>query len=131
MPATAVHKSDKKGKTATAFLGSWRIVRMDAFDDRALNLVEPASISFAKSGQGLVSFCAVSGTLDCRYAERDGLPLVEFSWEGFDESDPVSGRGWAVREDDGFLSGHIYRHGSDDSSFVAELRTRRASLQRD
>jgi hypothetical protein len=44
---------------------------------------------------------------------------VEFTWEGNDESDPASGRGWAVLEEGGSLSGHIYFHLGDDSGFRA------------
>jgi hypothetical protein len=44
---------------------------------------------------------------------------VEFSWEGNDESDPASGRGWAVLEEDGSLSGRIFFHLGDDSGFTA------------
>ena len=43
---------------------------------------------------------------------------LEFSWEGFDEGDSVSGRGWAILEGDK-LNGRIYFHMGDDSSFVA------------
>jgi hypothetical protein len=43
---------------------------------------------------------------------------VEFSWEGNDESDPASGRGWAVLEEDGSLSGRIFFHLDDDSGFT-------------
>jgi hypothetical protein len=34
---------------------------------------------------------------------------LEFSWEGFDEGDSVSGRGWAVLNGDK-LTGRIYFH---------------------
>jgi hypothetical protein len=34
------------------------------------------------------------GEMDCREVKRDGRPGVEFSWEGNDECDPASGRGW-------------------------------------
>ena len=44
----------------------------------------------------------------------------EFSWQGFDEGDDVSGRGWAVLNPDGTLEGHIYFHLGDDSAFQAE-----------
>jgi len=44
---------------------------------------------------------------------------VEFTWEGNDESDPASGRGWAALEEDGSLRGHIYFHLVDDSGFRA------------
>jgi hypothetical protein len=57
--------------------------------------------------------------MDCREVERDGRPGVEFSWEGKDECDPASGRGWAVLEEDGSLCGRIFFHLGDDSGFTA------------
>ena len=42
------------------------------------------------------------------------------TWEGFDEGDPVNGRGWTVVEEDGSLRGRIYFHLGDDSGFRAE-----------
>lgn len=30
----------------------------------------------------------------------DGLSRLEFSWSGFDENDPVSGRGWLQENGD-------------------------------
>ncbi len=44
---------------------------------------------------------------------------VEFSWQGDDEGDEVSGRGWAGLADDGSLQGHLYFHLGDDSGFRA------------
>ena len=38
----------------------------------------------------------VSRRRDGRSVERDGRPAVEFSFEGSDEGDRVSGRGWAI-----------------------------------
>ena len=54
----------------------------------------------------------------CREVERDGRPGVEFSWEGNDESDPASGRGWAVLEENGSLRGRIFFH-LGDAGFTA------------
>ena len=51
--------------------------------------------------------------------DRDGRPGAEFSWEGFDEDTPASGRGWVVLEEDGSLRGHIFIHLGDDSGFRA------------
>lgn len=45
--------------------------------------------------------------------------IVEFTWDGHDDSDQASGRGWAVLEDDGSLRGHVYLHMADDSGFRA------------
>jgi hypothetical protein len=43
-----------------------------------------------------------------------------FTWQGSDEGDEVSGRGWAARNADGTLGGHVYFHLGDDSAFRAE-----------
>lgn len=56
--------------------------------------------------------------MDCRFGTRDGIPLVEFSWDGQDENDPASGRGWAVVEGEA-MEGRIFLHLGDDSSFRA------------
>lgn len=71
-------------------------------------------------GFGELGFIAVTGELDCRDADRDGRPGVEFSWLGSDEGDDVSGRGWAALNPDGTLEGHIYFHLGSDSAFRAE-----------
>ena len=52
-------------------------------------------------------------------APRDGHPAVEFSWDGSDEGDHASGRGWAALDDDGSLVGHIWFHMGDDSGYRA------------
>jgi hypothetical protein len=85
----------------------WRIVAMSGWDREAIDLVEPG-------------FIAVRGWLDCRPAERDGRTGVEFTWEGVDEGDQVSGRGWAVLVDDETIEGHLFFHLGDDSTFRAE-----------
>jgi hypothetical protein len=66
-----------------------------------------------------VSFIAVQGQVDCREVVRDGRPGVEFTCEGSDDGDPVSGRGWAVLTDDDTLDGRIFFHLGDDSGFQA------------
>jgi hypothetical protein len=105
---------------AKNFRGSWRIVHMDTWDNDYPDLIEPAFIAFDKGGQGEFVFGAVKGWLDCRYGERNGRPVVEFSWEGVSEGDQICGRGWATQSSDGKLEGHLYIHNSDDSPFKAE-----------
>lgn len=99
--------------------GRWRIVETELWDSDALNLVGPPFIEFGKDGSGSFGFIAVRGWMDCREVVRDGCPGVEFSWEGNDECDPASGRGWAVLEEDGSLRGRIFFHMGDDSGFTA------------
>ncbi|HTX55405.1 MAG TPA: hypothetical protein VMD08_18525 [Candidatus Baltobacteraceae bacterium] len=57
--------------------------------------------------------------MGCRYGQRGGRPWVDFTWEGNDECDPASGRGWAKLLKDGSLAGHIYFHQGEDSGFKA------------
>ena len=100
--------------------GRWRIVEMSGWDRDAIDLVEPGFIEFARDGTGQFGFIAVRGWLDCR-PSRTGRPAaVEFTWEGVDEGDQVSGRGWAVLVDDETIEGHLFFHLGDDSTFRAE-----------
>ncbi|MER6796025.1 hypothetical protein [Amycolatopsis mediterranei] len=110
-------------KPPAPLLGRWRIVGMSGWDRDAIDLVEPGFIEFARDGTGRLGFIAVTGWLDCRAIERDGLPGVEFSWEGVDEGDQVSGRGWAVLADDDTIKGQLYFHLGDESSFRAKRFT--------
>jgi len=98
--------------------GKWRITEMDLWDREAIDLVGPAFIEFGGQG-GRFRFIAVEGWMNCRHKERSGPPYVEFTWDGNDECDPASGRGWAKLGKDGRLNGRIYIHDGDDSGFRA------------
>jgi len=100
-------------------VGRWRIVDMNLWDQEAVDLVAPGFIEFQQEGTGSFGFIAVQGDVDWREAPREGRPGVEISWQGFDEGDPASGRGWATLKPDGGLRGHLYFHRGDDSGFDA------------
>jgi hypothetical protein len=117
-------------KSVVRLTGRWRIVEMSGWDRDAIDLVKPGFIKFAKDGTGEFGFIAVSGWLDCRSVERDGRVGVEFTWEGVDEGDQVSGRGWAILVDDAMIEGHLFFHLGDDSSFRAAPFTRADELDR-
>ena len=93
---------------------------MDTWDNDFLNLVEAASITFHGPSDGEIVFGAVNGVLDVRYGPRDGSACAEFSWEGYDEGDPVCGRGWLTIGTAGRLVGNFYVQNGDDSGFVCE-----------
>ena len=112
----------KRGAGSAHFIGSWRITEMEVWDRDAIDLVGPAHIVFGAEGHGSFRFIAVEGQLDCRFAERDGLPFVEFSWTGHDEMDPASGRGFATVEGD-VMGGRIFFHDGDESAFTAKRQT--------
>lgn len=99
--------------------GRWRIEEMDLWDRDAIDLLGPAFVEINSDGTGSFRFIAVEGYLDCRFDKRDGQRVVEFSWEGDDDGDPVSGRGRARAAPSGSLRGHIFFHMGDDSGFRA------------
>ncbi|ABK43877.1 conserved hypothetical protein [Magnetococcus marinus MC-1] len=100
------------------FMGKWRIVHMDEWGEDYLDLVAPAHITFDKEDMGSFQFGAVQGWLDCRRGALDGEPIIEFSWQGQNDSDEACGRGWAKLTAEG-LGGHLFIHASDDSPFRA------------
>ena len=108
-----------QGVDLTGLTGRWRIIAMELWDTDAIDLVAPGFIEFDGRRAGRLSFVAVEGQLDCREAVRDGHPGVEFTCEGGDDEDPVTGRGWAVLTDDDTLEGRIFFHLGDDSGFQA------------
>ena len=93
---------------------------MDLWTQDDVDLVAPGFIEFQPGHMGNLGFIAVQGGVDWRDTPRDGRPGLEFSWEGFDEGDPATGRGWAVIGENGSLRGHIFIHLGDDSGFRAE-----------
>jgi hypothetical protein len=110
-------------------LGQWRIVDMELWSTDDLDLLGPANLTFERSGLGTKRFLAIEADLDYRVVQRDGLPAVEFSFEGHDEGDRVSGRGWALLEE-GELRGRLFFHNGDDSAFQASRRTMRRQSPR-
>jgi hypothetical protein len=99
--------------------GRWRIVQMDLWDPEDLDLVEPAFIEFEADQTGRFGFIAVSALIDYRPATIEGRPGAEFSFQGTDEGDEVTGRGWAALRGDDIVEGRIYFHMGDDSGFRA------------
>jgi len=89
---------------------------MDVWAQDAIDLVVPGYISFGDDRDEM-RFIAVRAWLDVFYSLKDGQPCAEFSWQGMDERDERCGRGWAVIEPGGSLSGHFYFHMGDDSAF--------------
>ncbi|WP_229072226.1 hypothetical protein [Actinoplanes sp. DH11] len=94
-------------------------MEMELWEADDIDLVGPAFIEIDPDLRGEFRFIAVDGGLDCRAVERTGRAGVEFSWQGSDEGDEVSGRGWAAVTDDGALEGRIFFHDGADSGFRA------------
>jgi len=95
----------------------WRIVEMEQWDQEFVDLVSPGHSIFTGDGRGEFHFGAVDATLDWK-PEAAGNRL-EFSFEGFDEGDEISGTGWA-EVDGGKLTGRIAFESGDESGFAAK-----------
>lgn len=102
-----------------AFIGHWRITEMEAWDADYFDMEVPAHITLRKDLTGEFQFGMVQGELDGRMESHDGAIRFEFSWSGFDENDPMSGRGWLVINGDQ-AEGRIFIHLGDDSTLKAE-----------
>jgi len=105
-------------KPPKKFLGIWRIVETELWDEDTLNLVVLAYITFKENGLGNFQMIAVQGEIDARFEGN----RVEFSWVGDDDGSESSGRGWGEIGKDGKLRGRIYFHQGDDSAFVAKRK---------
>ena len=102
-------------KRKSKFRGRWRIVETSAWASDVLDLDGAAHIAFEAGSFGKLQMIALHADIDHR---EDG-DRIEFSWAGFDEGDPVSGRGFA-RLVDGRLLGKLFIHRGDESAFVAD-----------
>lgn len=99
-------------------LGTWRITSMEAWDADYFDMEAPAHITLRADLTGEFQFGLVQGDLDARVSAADGVARVEFSWSGFDENDPISGRGW-MDVTANQAEGRIFIHLGDDSGFTA------------
>ncbi len=96
---------------------------MDEWDQAFVDAEVEGYLRIDNDGEGEFQFGYVHGWMTCEFTERGGKTAVEWSWEGNDEMDPASGRGWAVLQDDGTLKGKVFFHRGDKSGFVAVKKT--------
>jgi hypothetical protein len=100
------------------FVGKWVILEMMTWDQEFVNMEGPGHFTFGKDGTGHFRFGLVRGEMDCRMENVSGRWRIEFSWEGSNELDPATGRGWAWLDHEE-LQGRIFFHLGDDSAFRA------------
>lgn len=101
------------------FLGRWRIVASELWARKDLDTVVPAHITFSRERLGELELIVIGASIDYRLEKRDGAPMAEFTWEGSDEGQPISGRGWARLTGDEIV-GRLFIHQGDESGFRAK-----------
>lgn len=100
-------------------VGRWRITSMTGWDQDFFDAEVPGYINFINDGLGDFQFSYVRCGIGWQETVRDGEPAVDFSFEGNDEMDPCSGRGWAVVNNDK-IERMIFFHRGDESGFTAK-----------
>jgi len=109
----------KRFEEGGIFVGRWVIASMSQFDLEYVNAEEEGYFEFRESGSGDFQFGYVSGQMNCRTKLVARKLRVEWTWEGRDEMDDVSGCGWAVLKGEK-LHGEVIFHGGDETDFVAK-----------
>ena len=107
------------GRKVNPYSGKWRIIEMEMWDQDFIDLETEGHFTFDKDELGSFQFGAVQGQIDYRIEDIGGSERLEFSWEGNDENDLASGRGWVIIEGDE-INGKIYFHMGDSSWFKAK-----------
>jgi hypothetical protein len=107
----------KKG--SLSFLGTWRITHMEGWDADYFDMDVPAYLTIREDLTGEFQFGLVQAQLDGKIEGTGTSARMAFSWSGFDENDPVSGRGWLAVGNDK-AEGRIFIHLGEESGFEAE-----------
>ena len=88
---------------------------MEQWDQDYLDMDETGQVTLEKGGSGGFHFGCVDASLDWRYDAS--IHRADFTFEGSDEGDQVSGRGWAKIEGKQMV-GQIVFHLGDESGFT-------------
>jgi hypothetical protein len=101
-------------------LGKWKITEMEQWDLEFIDEQGPGYFEFESNNRGSFMFGYVEGEVDFRESTTDD-GKIEYSWEGQDEMDEVSGRGYFKIISDDEIYGEIFFH-QGDSSWVKAKR---------
>jgi hypothetical protein len=100
------------------FVGLWRITELQGYDVDYVDLCGPATLKIGTRGIGSVNFGAVDAEIDCKMDDFDER-VLRFSFEGEDEGDSLTGRGYCLLDGDQII-GRMFRHMGDDFGFKAK-----------
>ena len=101
------------------FAGTWIITTMEMWDADYFNMEVQAHLRIGVNGIGSFQFGLVSGALDGEVVKLGQTERFEFTWEGQDEMDAVSGSGWLQMPTPDRVEGRLKIHLGDGSTFVA------------
>jgi hypothetical protein len=101
------------------YAGIWHIAEMSAWDEDYFNMEVQAYLRIGSNGMGEFQFGLVSGAMDGEVVKTGDVERFEFTWEGQDENDPLSGSGWLELIEKDKVRGRIKLHLGDSSELLA------------
>ena len=101
------------------FTGVWYIYEMEMWDEDYFNMEVQAYIKIKSNNCGDFQFGLVSGDIGGKIVSYPDGNRFEFTFEGEDECDPVSGFGWIKQKEKDIVEGEFRFHLGDDSTFLA------------
>jgi uncharacterized protein YndB with AHSA1/START domain len=102
------------------FTGTWHIYEMELWDEDYFNMEVQAYFKIESANRGCFQFGLVHGDIDGRIVEYADGKRFEFTWEGNEECDHVSGSGWAKIKEKDIMEGEFRFHRGDSSTFLAK-----------
>jgi hypothetical protein len=114
----------RKTPAKAALHGHWQIEASSLWDDESLHLFGTAYLKIRPNGFGEFVVGALEADIDWHARDDSSPPCVDFSFEGNDDGEPVSGRGWARCTGDA-LQAEIFIHRGDRSALTGRKVGRR------
>ena len=93
---------------------------MERWDQDFVDADVPGFFEIKKNGLGEFQFGYIRCDIEWREGEHTGSPAIEFSFQGFDEMEPTSGRGWAKLDGEKLTGEVMFLHG-ETSGFSADV----------
>jgi hypothetical protein len=91
---------------------------MEVWEAAYVNLAGPGQFRINRDGSGFMQFGVVEAALDCRMEQIGPIERLEFTFQGVDEEEAISGRGWLTVSGDA-MTGRICFHRGENSRFTA------------
>lgn len=103
------------------YTGCWRIYEMETWDKDYFDEEVPAYIQI-NGDSGEFQFGLVCGQIDGGITKYVGEERYDFTFEGGEEYDSLSGRGWLKLKGKNQIDGEFIFHGGDRSKFSAKRK---------
>ena len=99
------------------FIGKWQITEIEQYDQ--FDNEDVGYIEFSKNYIGEIYIGCMSVELDYRFVKDKKGNVVDFTFEGSDECEPICGRGSVIMVSQNLI-GQLYIHRGEEIGFIAK-----------